>query len=455
MSTQTVTPVETTLEPAPSFMPVMRPHEALERYQAFKDFVEDVLRPGVDFGVIPGTTKPTLLKPGAEKLATFFGLSVHFEPVQVIEDWTGEEHGGEPLFYYWYRCELTRDGRAVADAEASCNSREKKYRWRDSQRKCPSCGQPAIIKGRPEYGGGWVCFAKKGGCGAKFRDDDTAITGQQTGRAANEDIADAVNTIQKMAQKRALVAATLIGTNASEYFTQDIEDYIDADFTPGPAERVEPLEKFTKGAKGAARAQEPASAKAGETTLSAKAAEPARSAEASGPDAKRVMSRMVEAPAVGGAVAQKEAAATGTPAQAAAAEHGAAPRASEPGGTKGTGGRAEKPKGTAETRAPYAPAAGNASAKQSASKEVEKLAAFFASDSAPAKTTAGASAESGAPSLDEAMTAWKAAWAQANKAGVRGPQYFASPSDTLSAIVEKTALLRDAIKAKQGSSAGR
>jgi hypothetical protein len=39
----------------------------------------------------------------------------------------------------------------------------------------------------------------------------------------NPDVADVVNTIQKMAQKRALVAATLIATSASEFFTQDVE----------------------------------------------------------------------------------------------------------------------------------------------------------------------------------------------------------------------------------------
>jgi len=34
---------------------------------------------------------------------------------------------------------------------------------------CPECGvTSAIIKGKEEYGGGWLCFAKKGGCGAKF-----------------------------------------------------------------------------------------------------------------------------------------------------------------------------------------------------------------------------------------------------------------------------------------------
>src|ERR1039458_7138039 len=50
-------------------------------------------------------------------------------------------------------------------------------------------------------------------------DDDTALY-----RIPNPDVADVVNTIQKMAQKRALVAATLIATSASEFFTQDVED---------------------------------------------------------------------------------------------------------------------------------------------------------------------------------------------------------------------------------------
>ena len=43
-------------------------------------------------------------------------------------------------------------------------------------------------------------------------------------RVPNPDIASQVNTIQKMAQKRALIASTLLAINASEFFTQDIED---------------------------------------------------------------------------------------------------------------------------------------------------------------------------------------------------------------------------------------
>ena len=207
------------------FMPALTIESAVERYQQVTEFVSRVLREDVDYGVIPGTEKRTLLKPGAEKLTTFFGLSTRFRLLERIEDWTGDEHGGEPFFYYLYRCQLLRGDLLIAESDASCNSRETKYRWREAQRTCPACGQAAIIKGREEYGGGWVCFRKRGGCGAKYADGDESIEGQQTGRVFNPDICDQVNTIQKMAQKRSLVGAVLIAVNASEFFTQDVEDF--------------------------------------------------------------------------------------------------------------------------------------------------------------------------------------------------------------------------------------
>ena len=206
------------------FMPAMSIESAVERYNAVTEFVSRVLRKDVDYGVIPGTEKRTLLKPGAEKLTTFFGLSTRFQLLERIEDWTGDSHGGEPFFYYLYRCRLVRGDVLIAEGDASCNSRETKYRWREAQRACPACGQAAIIKGREEYGGGWLCFKKRGGCGAKYADGDATIEGQQTGRVFNPDICDQVNTIQKMAQKRSLVGAVLLAVNASEFFTQDVED---------------------------------------------------------------------------------------------------------------------------------------------------------------------------------------------------------------------------------------
>ncbi|HEV2862002.1 MAG TPA: hypothetical protein VGX48_13420 [Pyrinomonadaceae bacterium] len=216
------------------FMPALSIELAVERYSAVTEFVSRVLRKDVDYGVIPGTEKRTLLKPGAEKLTTFFGLSTRFQLLERIEDWTGEQHGGEPFFYYLYRCQLHRGDLLVAEADGSCNSRETKYRWRESKRVCPACSQPAIIKGREEYGGGWICFKKQGGCGAKYRDGDAGIESQPTGRVPNPDIADQVNTIQKMAQKRSLIASVLIAVNASEFFTQDMEDFRGVETTAAP-----------------------------------------------------------------------------------------------------------------------------------------------------------------------------------------------------------------------------
>jgi len=221
--------------------PVVNVQTALTRYQDMKDFIDKVLNKDVDYGSIPGTSnKAVLLKPGAEKLAAFFGLTVTYDIIEKVTDWTGKEHG-EPFFYFFYKVKLLRNGEVAGEGEGSCNSWETKYRYRKAERTCPECGAEAIIKGKSEYGGGWICFAKKGGCGAKFKDGDPAIESQHTGRVANPDVADIVNTIQKMAQKRALVAAVLNATNASDWFTQDVEDYIDGSFTettpakPAPA----------------------------------------------------------------------------------------------------------------------------------------------------------------------------------------------------------------------------
>lgn len=225
----------TTRETPAHLMPVFSISEAVQRFNCVVEFVRQIMKEGVDYGTIPGTDKPTLYKPGAEKLTTFFGLTKRFEIVVKIEDWTGAQHSGEPFFYYLYRCQLLHGENLIAEADGSCNSRESKYRWRKAERVCPVCSAPAIIKGKAEFGGGWVCFKKKDGCGAKFPDHDSDITSQIVGRVPNPDVADVVNTLQKMSQKRALIAATLLAVNASEFFTQDMEDLaIDAEFVEQP-----------------------------------------------------------------------------------------------------------------------------------------------------------------------------------------------------------------------------
>ncbi len=37
---------------------------------------------------------------------------------------------------------------------------------------CPECGEAAVIRGKEEYGGGFVCWKKQGGCGRKFQDEE-------------------------------------------------------------------------------------------------------------------------------------------------------------------------------------------------------------------------------------------------------------------------------------------
>jgi hypothetical protein len=225
-----------------SVMPAMEANQARERYQQLHAFIASQMKDGIDYGTIPGmeerkdpktgeilAAKKVLLKPGAEKLSTFFALRPAFEDVTVVEDWTGKDHG-EPFFYYREKAVLYRGNERVCDADGSCNSMEKKYRYRQGDRLCPVCGKAAIKRSKfpprkdPDGEPGWYCYSKIGGCGAEFSAKDSEIIGQQSGLIPNPDIADLANTILKMAQKRALVAAILIGANASDYFTQDIEE---------------------------------------------------------------------------------------------------------------------------------------------------------------------------------------------------------------------------------------
>lgn len=144
--------------PGGNLMPALSIQEVAERRNAVVEFTRAAMHEGIDFGIIPNTTKPTLLKPGAEKLCTLFGLAPTFETLDSVKDWTGAEHGGEPLFYFEYKCKLYKNGVLIADGDGSCNSWEKKYRYREAKRLCPDCGQPTIIKGRREFGGGWLCL---------------------------------------------------------------------------------------------------------------------------------------------------------------------------------------------------------------------------------------------------------------------------------------------------------
>ena len=281
--TTAVSVIETAAVTAADFMPVFTVQQAVERKSMVNQFIGQVLRDGEDYGKLPGgrDTK-ILLKPGAEKLCSIFGLSVTYAEDKIIEDWTGADHDGEPLFYYSYRCQLSRGGRFMGESIGSCNSWESKYRYRwvpeevasqrpDFDRLVKRGGVTTVFEpsfaidkketsgkyGKPaEY---WAMFEH----GRRTRKmlgkkefDGVEVTMDQTQyRVPNPDIADVLNTCQKMAQKRALVAAVLVVTNCSDAFTQDIEDFDVSqperpdtapvyDHAPMPERPIEPARTF-------------------------------------------------------------------------------------------------------------------------------------------------------------------------------------------------------------------
>ncbi len=163
--------------------------------------------------------KPALSKEGALNLTSLFKVTPHFTAPQITTD--ADRHR-EVI----YHCSLiTRAGQVAAMGDGSCTTRESKYAYRLSSRKCPTCGAEAIRRRKADKGGGWICIGNElGGCWAQFAADDKIITDQVVGRVTNPDLADQYNTVLKMAQKRALVAAALHLPLVSELFTQDLEE---------------------------------------------------------------------------------------------------------------------------------------------------------------------------------------------------------------------------------------
>lgn len=199
-----------------------------------KQYIETCMVVDVDYGVIPGTVNPTLLQPGAEKTSEIFRCIPRYAQTKCVEDWDSG------LFHYEYKCEFISldSDRVAAEGVGSCNSREKKYRWRNDVRKCPLCGAGAICKSKfPPRGTnrppGFYCYDKKGGCGAEFDVNDKTVTEQEIGIRENPDIADCVNTVLKIAKKRSLVdAAAVLLRRYGFNYSIDMEDMVDHDHEP-------------------------------------------------------------------------------------------------------------------------------------------------------------------------------------------------------------------------------
>lgn len=230
--------------------------DVLGQRDKIRQVMDAVMEKGVHYGEIPGISKPTLLKPGAEVLAVTFRLAPSYKSEKVFHD------DGHLTVISAATLTHIPTGLVVAEGEGLCTSREKKYAFRGEGRVCPVCDAPAIKRSKfapreSDYDGastsdapGWYCHAKTGGCGANFAAEDPRILGQEAGKIANPDLPDTWNTVLKMANKRALVAAILNGTAASDIFTQDVEDG-NAEDAAAPSQQQQPERRQETAGRGA------------------------------------------------------------------------------------------------------------------------------------------------------------------------------------------------------------
>ena len=187
--------------------------EIVAQKQLIAQAMKELMKDGEHYGLIPGAKKPSLWKPGADLICSLFQLDADYIAEEVIH---------EPGYiYYRFKCVLKHipSDRRVGAGIGSCNSREESFQ-RAAPKKCPNCNKETIFKSKND-GEGWFCWAKKGGCGAKFKAGDPAIEQQDSGIP---DPSDLDNAILKRATKRARIDAVLTATGASDFFTQDAED---------------------------------------------------------------------------------------------------------------------------------------------------------------------------------------------------------------------------------------
>lgn len=187
----------------------------------FKKYVKDNMVEGYHYSTSLGTTKlekPMLRQEGTRNICSLF--KVFFGNPETTETFLDGGHFRVRAHVKLYN----GDGKQIATGDAVCSTREKKYAYLTGARLCPECDQPTVRKDNKSPQGGFYCWNKPGvsnGCGANFAANDERITGQQTGRVENPDIADLENTVLKMAIKRAKTAAVCDVPMVSEIFAPE------------------------------------------------------------------------------------------------------------------------------------------------------------------------------------------------------------------------------------------
>ena len=217
-----------------------------------------VMRDGEHYGKIPGCgDKPTLLQPGAQKLLVTFRLAPEYAITERQMDKAHRE--------YQVLCTLKTigSGSFVGQGAGSASTMEGKWRFRIAPKKITDRPVPKEYWEKRQ-GDPAGAQALLGGKGFSIRKDDNGqwmIAEGSSDKVEHDNPADYYNTVLKMACKRALVAATLTVTAASDIFTQDVEELVE---NMRVASAGDPPPKET--AKQPAQPARVAAAKAGEAT---------------------------------------------------------------------------------------------------------------------------------------------------------------------------------------------
>lgn len=196
--------------------------ELKQQVNLVHEVMKGVMKEGTHFGVIPGCPKPSLFKPGAEKLS----LTFHLRPIidnasDVRVDDLGNGHREVTVYCHI----LTSSDLEIATGVGSCSTMESKYRYRGGL-KIPT-GEEVPKEYWNLKKAGELDKAKEliGGSGYSVaKIDDIWQICEFGEKMENPDIADNYNTVLKMAKKRAYVDGILSATAASDIFVQDAED---------------------------------------------------------------------------------------------------------------------------------------------------------------------------------------------------------------------------------------
>ena len=191
----------------------------IRQVNIIQEVMRGVMKDGEHYGIIPGTNKPSLLKPGAEKLSLVFRL----RPEYYIKR-TDMDNGHRE---YEITCTLYHipTGQSVGQGVGSATTMENKYRYRGGEKE--STGRPVPkeywnLKTAGKLSDAQELLGGKGFAPGKIDGNwEVCSVGE---KQEHDNPADFFNTVLKMSKKRAHVDAILTATAASDIFTQDTED---------------------------------------------------------------------------------------------------------------------------------------------------------------------------------------------------------------------------------------